>query len=124
MEESVLKSTKKLMGFNPDDTSFDQDVITFINTAFVRLKELGLVSTAGVTIEDDSAEWADLFEDHGDLAAIKTYVFLRVKLLLDPPGTSYHIAAAKEQREELEYCLLREREIRQWMAPSSSPFPL
>lgn len=121
MEQSILKSTKKLMGFNPDDNSFDQDVITFINTAFVRLKELGIVPPGGVMIEDDTTEWSELFEDHGDLAAIKTYVYLRVKLLLDPPGTSYHIDAAKEQREELEYCLLREREIRQWLAPSSSP---
>lgn len=124
LEQSILKGTKKKLGLGPADDAFDHDVIDYINGAFFRLYQLGLGPPEGFEIDGDEEEWAD-FDLVGlplpVLNAVKTYVNLKVRLLFDPPGTSYHINAIEEQITELEHTLLTERDLVKWTASSSSP---
>lgn len=107
MEQSILNSTKKVLGIDPDYTVFDLDIITGINSVFATLTQLGIGPEQGFMIEDETAEWSEFLGATLDnnLNPVKTYVHLRVRLLFDPPTTSYHINAIQEQIKELEWRL-------------------
>lgn len=124
MENSILKSTKKILGIAADYTVFDLDVITHINTAFSTLTQLGVGPAEGFMIEDDTAVWTDFITD-GDLQynAVKSYVYLRVRQLFDPPSTSYLITAVNDQIKELEWRLNVHREETGWVDPNAPPLP-
>lgn len=124
LEQSILKSTKKNLGLDGSYTAFDQDVLTHINAGFFSLYQLGLGPSDGFTIEGDDEVWSEFLAEGPALNATKTYIYLKVRSLFDPPGTPHHITAMKEQIEELEYRLLQERELTQWTAPPSSPLSL
>lgn len=103
MEDSILKSTKMMLGIDPAYTVFDHEVITNINSAMSSLNQIGVGDAT--PIEDDTAVWSDLEWPVVQLNLAKTLVFLRVKLAFDPPGTSYLIDAIKEQIKEQEWRL-------------------
>ena len=105
MEESILKSTKHILGLDEDYTVFDLDVITHINAAFSILNQLGVGPETGFSIQDDSTLWADYGIPENQLHLVKTYVFLKVRILFDPPATSYLITAATDQIKEYEWRL-------------------
>ncbi len=113
MERSILKSTKKILGLDDSYTAFDLDVLTHINTAIGILAQAGIGPQGGINIEDDVAEWGELEVSGGKLSLVRTYVFLRTRMFFDPPTTSYHLTAVKEQIEELEVRLkvMQEAEV-------------
>jgi hypothetical protein len=120
MEQSILKSTKKVLGVSDDDPSFDLDIITHINSAFSTLNDLGVGPPMGFAIEDDTTEWAAYLPDEEDavkLAKVKTVVYLRVRLLFDPPTVSYVLDAAQRQLLEAEWRLNVNREETEWVDP-------
>lgn len=117
MSESILTSTKKILGIEEDYTAFDLDILTHINSVFSTLTQLGLGPENGFMIEDADAVWADFLGDDPQLNAVKTYVYLRVRLLFDPPTTSYLIAALQAEREQLEWRLSAYRESTGWVDP-------
>lgn len=121
MEMSILNSVKKILGLAPDYTVFDHDIITHINAVFFTLQQLGVGPVEGFMIEDNSETW-DLFlsSDMPQVNAVKTYMFLRVRMLFDPPGTSYLINAMNEQIEEMEWRLNVRREGFAWVDPDPS----
>ena len=102
-KNSILTSIKKLLGITESCTDFDTDIIIHINTVLMTLNQLG-VGTEGFQIEDKNAVWSE-FIDPNKLAATKSYVHLRVKLLFDPPLNSAIIEAIKESIRELEWRL-------------------
>src|ERR1044072_8849532 len=114
IESSILKATKKNLGLDSSYTAFDLDVITHINAAFFSLHQLGLGPSDGFEIEGDEDTWEEFLNSGPALNATKTYIYLKVRSLFDPPGTPHHISAMKEQIEELEHRLLMERELTQW----------
>jgi len=129
MEQSILISTKKILGIDKDYTVFDLDIITHINTAFSTLTQLGVGPANGFMIEDDTAVWSDFIPDYPAGAAppsgddlqynsVKTYVFLKVRQLFDPPSTSYLITAVEKQIQELEWRLNVHREEDGWVDPN------
>lgn len=101
MTDSILDSTKKVLGVEADYVAFDTDIIMQINTVLSTLWQLGVGPEDGFQIEDNSSRWTDFFGTDPRLNMIKTYVFLRVRLLFDPPTTSYLIEALTKQYEEL-----------------------
>lgn len=117
METSILTSTKKALGLGEDYTAFDLDIITHINTAFSTLTQLGVGPPLGFMIEDDTADWADFLGDDLQLNSVKTYVFLKTRMLFDPPITSFHISAMNDQIRELEWRLNTHREETGWVDP-------
>jgi hypothetical protein len=120
MEQSILTSTKKILGIAADYTVFDLDIITHINTAFSTLTQLGVGPADGFMIEDDSAQWTDFdpVDDDRQYNAVKSYIYLRVRLLFDPPTTSYLITALEKQVQELEWRLNVYREDTDWVNPN------
>lgn len=117
MENSILTSTKKILGIAEDYTVFDEDITVHINTAFSTLTQLGVGPAEGYMIQDVSNEWAEFIEDDIQNNSVKSYVFLRVKHLFDPPTTSYLITAAEKQIAELEWRLNVHREETDYTYP-------
>jgi len=127
MEQSILKSTKKLLGIEPDDTSYDLDLTTYINSEFSTLTGLGVGPAAGFFIEDDTAKWSellvDLDSDEVQLNLIKIAVYLRVRLVFDPPGQTFLIDALQKQLTETEWRLNTNREATDWTDPTPVTVP-
>lgn len=114
LEPSILKSVKKNLNIAAADTSFDQDVMTHINSAFFVLNQIGVGPRGGFMVDDDEDSWTAFIGSDINLNAVKTFVYLSVRLVFDPPSTSYHIAAIKEQIEELLYRLKTDQEVTRW----------
>jgi hypothetical protein len=120
MEDSILISTKKALGLSAEYTPFDLDIIMHINAVFSILKQLGVGPAAGFTIEDNQSKWQDfLLTDQSILNMTKTYLYLKVRALFDPPSTPHHATAMKTLTDEYEWRLnqLRE-EVTPWTAPT------
>lgn len=105
MENSILTSTKKILGLAAEYTAFDLDVITHINTALSVLNQLGVGPAAGFVIEDQTPVWDDLGLPQNQLNMVRTYIYLKVRMLFDPPTTSFLIDAMNKQIEEHEWRL-------------------
>jgi hypothetical protein len=121
MEQSILTSTKKILGIASDYTVFDLDIITHINSAFSTLTQLGVGPALGFMINDDTEVWTDFIADDLQYNSVKSYVFLRVRQLFDPPTTSYLISASERQIQELEWRLNVHREETGWTDPDPDP---
>jgi hypothetical protein len=120
-DTSILDSTKKILGIAPDYTAFDQDIITHINSVFSTLSQLGVGPEGGFFIEDNVPVWGDFTVTDPNLNAVKTYIYLRVRLIFDPPATSFHTTAIQEQIRELEWRLTTYREATRWVDPLPLP---
>lgn len=104
--ESILTSVKKLLGITEEYEHFDTDIIMHINSVFEDLNQLGVGPDEGFFIEDESAYWADFIPDMRKLQSVKSYMFLRVKLLFDSSTlSSATIAAYERQIKEFEWRL-------------------
>lgn len=98
--DSILDSVKKSLGLDPGYTPFDPEIIMHINSVFSILHQLGVGPEEGFMIEDAAPVWADFLMDLTPLNTVKTYMYLRVRYLFDPPGTSFALEAMKSQIEE------------------------
>ena len=102
--ESILTSIKKLLGITEEYTHFDQDIIIHINTVFTTLNQLGVGPSEGFAITDDSETWSEfLGENETMLNSVKTFIYMKVKLIFDPPLSSEVIKAMDRQIKELEW---------------------
>lgn len=117
MSDSILQCVKKTLGLSADYDVFDQDVIMYINSVFSTLHQLGVGPDAGFMIQDDAVTWDAFLAGDPRLNHIKSYVFLRVRLLFDPPTTGYLVEALQTQTSELEWRINVQREDVKWVAP-------
>ena len=117
MTDSILDSTKKVLNLDADYTSFDQDIIMHINAAFSTLNQLGVGPQSGFMIEDNEAVWFDFLAGDLRLNNVKTYVYLRVRMLFDPPTIGYLVDAMQKQIDELEWRINVQRESIAWTDP-------
>lgn len=100
---SILDSIKKVLGFDSEYTAFDVDLIMHINTVFGSLTQLNVGPPSGFAIADNTLLWSDYTTNIVLLAAIKSYMFTKVRLLFDVPATSFAIEAMEKQSAELEW---------------------
>lgn len=117
MIASILTSTKKTLNLAEDYTAFDEDIIMHINSVFSTLNQLGVGPIEGFMIEDKDSTWDTFLGSDPRLNHIKTYMYLRVRMLFDPPTTGYHTEAMQKQIEEHEWRLNVQREDTQWTEP-------
>ena len=104
--ESILASVKKMLGIGSDYDHFDPEIIMHINSTFSDLHRLGVGPREGFVIEDDTSTWADIMPDMIGVHSIKTYIFLKVKLLFDNSTLSSTVIAAMERQiKEYEWSL-------------------
>lgn len=102
--DSILTSIKKKLGITESYVHFDEQIIMDINTALMILGQIG-VGKDGYSITTDEQTWDDFLNNSKDLEAAKTYVYLRVRLVFDPPQNASLYEAYKKQAEELEWRL-------------------
>lgn len=105
MMESILTSIKKLLGIPEDYTAFDTDITIHINSVFMILTQLGVGPSDGFRITDDVDVWSDFTSDVIELELVKSYMYLKVKLLFDPPSSSAAIDSINRQISEFEWRL-------------------
>jgi hypothetical protein len=118
MITSILDSTKKALNLGSSYTPFDEDVIMHINSVFSTLNQLGVGPEEGFMIEDKNAQWSDFLDGDSRLNNIKTYMYLRVRMLFDPPTLSYLAEAMQKQITELEWRINVQRESVAWVDPN------
>lgn len=111
MEESILDSTKKILGLGPDYTPFDLDVMTHINAAFSILNQLGVGPEDGFSISSNQTLWRDYDVPNNQLHLVKTYIYLKVRILFDPPTTSFLLDTYNNQIKEYEWRINTFREV-------------
>lgn len=103
--DSILTSIKKMLGISEDYEHFDQDIIMHINSVFMILTQMGVGPADGFRIEDDSATWSDFISDLKVLESVKSYMYLKVRLLFDPPTSSSVLDSTNRLISELEWRL-------------------
>lgn len=103
--ESILTSIKKQLGITEEYEHFDGDIIIHINSVFMILQQLGVGPKEGFSIEGEDALWTDFTPDISKLQAVKSYVYLKVRLLFDPPSNSALIESMNNLIKELEWRL-------------------
>ena len=103
---SILDSIKKMLGIDDEDPNFDTDIIININSALMILNQLGIGPTSSFYVTDNSEIWSDFLGTRiNDLNSVKTYVFLKVRLVFDPPTNSFLVTSIDNQIKELEWRL-------------------
>lgn len=100
---SILTSVKKAMGIAPEYTHFDPDIIMHINSVFLTLEQLGVGPKEGFAIEDEQDEWSDFIGDNKLLNAVKSWTYLKVRLLFDPPQSSAAVESINRMIAEFEW---------------------
>lgn len=104
--ESILTSIKKLLGIEEDYTHFDTDIIMHINSVLAILNQLGVGPSEGYSIKDANATWDEFITNSAKLELVKTYVYLKVRLMFDPPSSSSAIESMKQLISELEFRII------------------
>lgn len=102
---SILTTTKKLLGIEEDYEHFDLDIITNINAVFLTLNQLGVGPPGGFSITNKSTTWDEYLGGDKNLESIKIYIALKTRLMFDPPTSSFVIDAMNRQIEEYEWRL-------------------
>jgi len=120
MSDSILGSIKSALNISSDDTSFDQDVIMHINSVLGKVNQLGVGPAQGFMITDGTATWTAFLAGDIRLNMVRSYMYLCVRLLFDPPGTSFAITAIEKQIEEAAWRINVQREEEKWMEPPMS----
>ena len=103
MANSIFNSVKKVVGLLGDDGSFDEDILLHINSVVSTLRQLGLSIPADFYIEDDVQTWRDLLGEYRDLDLVKSYMTMKVRLMFDPPSSSFGLASMTEMVTEFEW---------------------
>ena len=105
MTDSILNTTKKLLGIAEENTEFDLDIILHINSVFTILTQLGVGPSKGFFITDGSATWSDFIPEGEMMEAVKSYMGCKVRMLFDPPTSSATMQALQNMCNELEWRL-------------------
>ena len=103
--DSILVSIKKLLGPGVEDTHFDPDIVLHINSAFSTLTQLGVGPTQGFSIIGSSEKWEDFTQDQRILSHVKPYIYLKTRLVFDPPTSPAVLEAFNKEISQLEWRL-------------------
>lgn len=103
--DSILTSVKKFLGAEEDYEHFDQDIIMHINAAFGTLTQLGVGPEDGFSISGKDTTWHEYVSDNTTLNLVKQYIFTKVKVVFDPPQSSFVLEAYNKTIDELTWRL-------------------
>lgn len=99
----ILDTVKQTIGIVPSDTSFDIDIIMYVNATLSILFQLGVDEAGALPIIDETTSWSQLFGNRTDLELVKSYIRFKVKLMFDPPTSSAALDAMNRSIGELEW---------------------
>lgn len=111
---SILITVKKSLGIDQNYEAFDTDILMHINSVLATLNQLGIGPENGFQVEDNTATWESFLGSDLRLNNVKSFVYLKVRLLFDPPATSFAIKAMEDLAKELEYRINTFREVKKW----------
>ena len=103
--DSILTTIKKMIGFDSSYTQFDTDIIILINSAIATLRQLGVGPASGYKITDATNTWSELLLGNEKLESVKTYIYLKVRKIFDPPASSSLAQAIDQEIKEYEWRL-------------------
>jgi hypothetical protein len=104
--DSILTSTKKLLGILEEDENFDVEIMMHINSVFMTLSQLGVGPSKGFSIKDKSTTWAEFVnEDHQLYSSLPSYMYAKVRLIFDPPLSSAVLESLNRIISEFEWRL-------------------
>ena len=103
MTDSIFSSVKKVVGLLGDDGSFDEDILLHINSVVSTLRQLGLSIPRDFYVRDDVQTWRDLLGEFRDLDLVKSYMAMKVRLMFDPPSSSFGLKSMEEMAKEYEW---------------------
>lgn len=104
-DESILISIKEQLGIDKNYGVFDTPIIAGINSALFALSQIGVGPSAPFSITGETETWSDFLGERRDLTAVKTYVYIKTRLVFDPPSSSFVIAALENMAKEYEWRL-------------------
>lgn len=105
MDSSILTDVKKMLGIVEEYEHFDTDIIIHINSVLTILTQLGVGPSDGFTIKNKDSTWSEFISDNKMLESVKTYLYMRVRLLFDPPASSTVMDSIKNSIAEFEWRL-------------------
>lgn len=105
MDESILLSIKEQLGVDRNYGVFDTPIMAGINSSLFALSQLGVGPANPFSITGEKETWADFLRERSDLEAVKTYVYIKTRLVFDPPTSSFVIESLKEMAKEYEWRL-------------------
>lgn len=111
-DDSILESVKKMLGPGPDQTEFDSELLMNINGVFFELQQLGIGPEEGFSVYDDTEKWIDFTTDENVLNALKPYMYLKIKLIFDPPTSSSVLASFENMINRFEWRLNVDSELK------------
>jgi hypothetical protein len=103
--DSILISIKTMLGLDEDYDAFDTDVIVHINSAIMVLTQLGIGPEEGFTVTSKDDAWDEFIGESTNLEAVKTYIYLKVRIVFDPPTSSFVMESMLNQIKEYEWRL-------------------
>lgn len=105
VNSSILNTIKNMLGVDETFNGFDAEIMIDINSAFMNLHQLGVGPNESFQISSEQDNWSDFTEDETQLNGIKTYIYLKTRLLFDPPTNSFLVNSIDKQIQELEWRL-------------------
>lgn len=103
--DSILDSVKKRIGPSAEYDYYDPDIIMDINSTFMILNQMGIGPEKPFSISDRMDTWDDFMPEGEIPELVKTYIYMKVKLMFDPPLSSSVATAMNEQIKEMEWRL-------------------
>lgn len=103
--DSILTSTKRLLGIAEEYDHFDPELVIHINSVFMILTQMGVGPSEGFRITGAAETWDDFIPDGQNLESVKSYVYMKVRLLFDPPTSSALMDALTRSISEFEWRL-------------------
>ena len=102
---SILVSTKAALGVTPEQHAFDSMIVMHINSVLSTLEQLGVGPAGGLMVTSSAQLWSDLIGNDNRLNMVKSYMYMRVRMMYDPPDIGFVITAIKDEIKEMEWRL-------------------
>lgn len=118
--DSILESTKNMLGIEAEYDAFDTEIISHINSVFMTLNQLGVGPKDTYSIEGYTETWDLFIGDQPEVKAVQSYIYAKVRMLFDPPTISAVMEALKMQIQEFEWRLIVQAET----PPNAIPEPV
>jgi hypothetical protein len=115
--DNILTTIKKLLGIESDYDQFDMDIKININSAFMKLNQLGVGPETPFILSDGDETWDDFLDGDNDIESVKMYIYYQTRLGFDPPNTSFILDAMERRLEELSWRLNTQVETRVEVEP-------
>ena len=76
-----------------------------INSVLAILAQLGIGPEGGYRITSDAQTWEDYLGERADIDDVRSYVYMKVRLMFDPPVSSAALSAMGRLCSEMEWRL-------------------